>query len=86
MVGRSLVNDPQDIGGDRRRLDPGILQELVQTVGLARSVPDEYFAVTREVLSSRIDARWYEAAPQQPVLQQCAIHTQSCTSVLRPGT
>jgi hypothetical protein len=79
-VGRALhervehraTRDAEDVRGDAVELDPRVLQDLVQTVGLALTLSDLRLAVAREVPERTDRLRWYEARVQQSRLEQIA--------------
>ena len=48
-VQHGAPRDAENVAGDRRQLDPRILQGLVQPVGDARAILNEGFAVARQV-------------------------------------
>ncbi len=76
----------QDVAGHRRQLDVRALQRLLQPVGLGRALADERGRYRVQLPQARAGALRHEAGPQQAVRNRSAIHSQSRTSVFRPGT
>src|SRR5262249_60524159 len=68
------------------QLDVRALQQLLLPVRLADPLMDEHRAVTREIPQLRIGGGGMKLARNSPCSKSCAIHSQSRTSVFRPGT
>src|SRR6266536_242084 len=62
----------EDVGGDAVELDPGVLEGLVQPVGLALALPDLRLAVAGQVAQGADRLRRHEARLQQHGLEQLA--------------
>jgi hypothetical protein len=78
--------DAKNVGRDRGQLDPRVLEQLVEPVDLTRPLLDEDFALAREPAPLADGAGGTKLPRSNPCSSTCASHTQSCTSVLRPGT
>src|SRR5215216_147046 len=64
-------------GRHRGQLDGGVLEQLLQAVGLTRALPDERLAIAGQVA---------QLARTSPCSSSWQSHWASWTSVLRPGT
>ena len=79
-VGRALdqrvehrpAGDAEDVGRDAVELDPGVLERLVQPVGLALALLDLRLAIPGQVAQRADRLRRHEARPQQPGLGELA--------------
>ena len=61
---------PEDVGDHRVQLDPGVLEQLLDPLGLPGAFLDQLLAVAGQVAQLG-DHRWrHEAGPQQPALAQ----------------
>ena len=56
----------------RGQLDVGVLEHLLQAVGLAAPLPGQRLAIARQIAQLADRLRRHEARPQQPVLEQLA--------------
>ena len=80
------AGDAQHVGGHAGQLDPGVLQDLLQPLGLPGALLDQRLAVAGQVAQLPDRLGRHEAGADQPVLDQLGRSTpQSATSVLRPG-
>ena len=79
-------DSPRMSRGDAVELDAGVLQRLVQPVGLALALLDLRLAIARQVAQLADRLGRHEARAQQPGLHSWHSHAASETSVLRPGT
>jgi hypothetical protein len=66
------AGDTQDVGGHTRQLDAGVLQQLLQPLGLAGAFLDHGLAVAGEVAQLPDRAGRHEAGADQAVLDQLA--------------
>ena len=77
----------EDVGGDAVELDAGVLERLVQPVGLALALRDLRLAIPRQVPQLRAAAWAARSSPRNsPASISWQSHCASETSVLRPGT
>lgn len=76
----------EDVGGDAGEPEAGVLQDLVQAIGDAPALLGEGGPIAGEVAQIANRGGGHEAARSSPCSSTRAIHPQSCTSVLRPGT
>ncbi len=71
-VEHRATGDPENVRGDAVQLDPGVLQRLMQTVGLPLALLDLGLAIPGEVPQRTDRLRRHEARSQQPSLRELA--------------
>jgi hypothetical protein len=64
------ARDPDDVGGHTRQLDPGVLQHLVEALGLPAAFMDLGLAIPGEIAQLPDRPGWHEAGADQAVLDQ----------------
>ncbi len=69
-VEHRATRDTEDVGGDAVELDPGVLQRLVQPVGLALALGDLRLAIPGQRPQPALGLGRHEAAAQQAGLHQ----------------
>src|SRR5215218_3812392 len=67
-----LAGGAEHIARDVAELDVGVLEQLLQAVGLTRALPDERLAIAGQVAQLADRFRRHEAGAHQPVLEQLA--------------
>jgi len=84
LAGHERVEHPprcfaEHVRHDRVELDPGVLEQLRDSLGLAGPVLQQLRSIAGEVPQTGDLGGRHEAAAQQPALQQLASHTASAT-------
>jgi hypothetical protein len=64
------ARDSQHVGGHTAQLDPGVLQHLVQPLGLTGALIDQRLAVAGQVAQLPDRSGWHEAGADQAALDQ----------------
>lgn len=76
---------PQHVGDDGVQLDAGILEQFLDSLGLPHPLPNDLAAIAGEVAQLGDLGRRDERPRSRPHSSSWASHSESFTSVLRPG-